>query len=103
MAAARAGDARVGVTVQTALVAERVPLPRPHGPLKLIVDSMAARLQIVAPRDRAAVAKNIAAHANWICPKIVDRPDAVHLPSPTRHLAAPITFHNAHPSLNLLR
>ena len=91
VAAAAAPDGPMGVTMQTAVVAERVPLPRAHGPLKLIVDSLAARLQIVAPRDRAAVSSRIAAHANWICPKIVDRPDGVELRCRTRHLDAVIS------------
>ena len=91
----------MGVTVQTAVVAERVPLPRPHGPLKLIVDSLAARLQIVAPRDRAAVAGRVAAHANWICPKIVERPDGVELRCRTRHLDAVLTFEKGTPYLDI--
>jgi len=94
LAAAAAPDGPMGVTVQTATVAERVPLPRARGPLKLIVDSLSARLQVVAPRDRAAVASRIAAHANWICPKIVDRPDGVELRCRTRHLDAVISVEN---------
>ncbi|HXI54858.1 MAG TPA: hypothetical protein VNO55_02280 [Polyangia bacterium] len=89
-----ADDQPQGVAFTTAVVAERMPLPKMHGPVKLIVDSMGARLEIVAPRDRAAVAGRIAAHAAWICPKVIDRPEGVELRCRTRHLDATITTDN---------
>lgn len=91
LAATAADDQPRGTAVTTAVVAERVPLPRLHGPIKLVVDSLGARLQIEAPNDKAAVAVRIAANAAWICPQISERPTGLELRCRTRRLDATIT------------
>jgi hypothetical protein len=91
LTAAAADDQPRGTAATTAVVAERVPLPRLHGPIKLVVDSLGARLQIEAPKDKAAVAIRIAAHAAWICPQITENPTGLDLRCRTRRLDATLT------------
>jgi hypothetical protein len=75
----------------TAEVAERIPLPRPRGPVSLEVAPLDQRVTVRVPRDAAVIGGRVAALAGALCKNVVVKADRVELGCRSRRVDAALT------------
>ena len=81
----------IGVNVTTAIATERIPLEPARGPIDIVSDPYAARIELRGQQPQPQLAARIALHAGTICPTVKVIGNAVELTCRTRRFEAVLT------------